>query len=864
MLPAHEHYLPGGSLQLAKLKACPPTGSLDATFRPQNRQTAKGQRPMLLPHSTKIRLKWGLMALGVLCCCLAGRELWAAAGDLQKIHTAVHKQPHFTQLVFFVKGARPTKIGAVAPDEYAIEFQQLATRLASEHALQDPASTVGAIKIVALPGSPGQIRIQFRQPESNANHRFLPATPPRKGFYRLAVNVSPPMEAKPSGPSKDNATDSAPPPPPTKTEAPPVTQEPVPHPSPQFSKEEEGAKANFSEALQAANRSFDQGDCTHAYALYEQFMNSPAAGRDEMAAALYGLADSYYCLHEKEPAKNGVEILSNYAQALKADPAASHTPWAYYRSGLTCEALGEQKRASENYELVITKFPNHPAVPLCLLGLGRTFLQQALYLDALKTFRSLLRYPLDKATSAQAYWRLGETFYLIGEHPQAIEALQKSMEQDPTICQSEPLLLKYLGESLFVEKQYDKSNDCMFWYLNLAPKTANRDLILARIAEIFTIQDEKNLANKLYTHIQNNYPNSEGDVIAKIRRAEYLESRDKITQEEALSIYRDLLQTPLPAALSRLVHFKFALRQFEWGNFQDCIKILDDSLQDLSSKAPADDLMALRGKAVLDWARQAYAKKDYARTIQLYENNGKLFAAANSLELDLLIAESYGKLKLYRSAIELYQQIVNRQAPKKDEQLLLTMADYFCQAGEFDKAAQLCAQIQTPALQLDKVQLMARIYFAQNQYAKVIETLNALPDKDKNGQTVDWYTMYGESLLRLGAYDKAIPWLDKALDKIKEDSQRVHERVHLCISQGTCYSGLKQLDKAVAVLEEASSLTDSAETRDRLNYEVSRLYLELGQTEKATQKLTKLLESTQGFWQTAARQQLEYMQLQGK
>ncbi len=50
--------------------------------------------------------------------------------------------------------------------------------------------------------------------------------------------------------------------------------------------------------------------------------------------------------------------------------------------------------------------------------------------------------------------------------------------------------------------------------------------------------------------------------------------------------------------------------------------------------------------------------------------------------------------------------------------------------------------------------------------------------------------------------------------------------------------------------------------RDQLHYDISKHYLELGQTERAIEKLTNLMGSNQTFWQTAAKQQLDYIQLE--
>jgi tetratricopeptide (TPR) repeat protein len=832
--------------------------------------------------------------LAVLSAFVISAEAMATVTDLQKTYVEHRRKPAHTQVVLFLKGARPKKISASStPDEYVIAFQQLTTKLKLEEIIQHPASTVRAIVVSPGAGDAAKIHIQYRNTDSVTKALILPATPPRAGFYRLALNVFPPVAAAaksevavsaastPAAPAAaapavevkaaPDATTAPPraqvpaapavppagPPPLTKIEE----QPPIEY-SATLTKEEEGSRANHPEALQTANRAYDQGNFQQAYELYERFISTAPQKKDELAAARYGLADSYYSLHEAQAADKAVEILSNYMAALKSDPTAPQAAWAMYRCGVAYETLGDLKRAGDNFEQVVIQHPKHPAAPLAFLGLGGKHMQQKSYADAAQAFRKALRYPLENTMKVRAYTRLGEALYRVGEQPQAVEAISKAMDLDPQLYLKEPVVLKYMGEAFFVGQDYEKSREYLFWYLNLKPASEDRDLVLARIAEILTLQDEKDLANKLYAYIQNTFPNSEGDVIAKIRRAEYLEAKDKITADEAMSIYRDLLEKPLPAPLSRLVHFKFALRMFERSNFGDCLRSLDAALQDDSLKSTNDDLVALKAKAVLGWARQSYQKKDYAQIVQLYENHTGVFTAANSSELEAMVADSYAQLKLFTNAIALTQHILAKKGLPKDEELILKTAEYYLLSGDPATALQWCEQVQSPARQIDKNKLVARILFAQQQYQKVLEVLDRLPEKDKDSTgNVNWCDLHAQSYMHMGDSEKAVAWFDKALQAVGNDPARIDERLWILINQQTCFTKLKNIDKAITNMEAASALADSEDLQCQLNYELARLYLEGAQTEKAIQVLNKMLESSRSLWQAAARQKLDYLRL---
>jgi tetratricopeptide (TPR) repeat protein len=815
--------------------------------------------------------------LVVFCSC----EFAAAATDLQKVYVQNRRKPSFTQVVLFFKGQRPIRHG-VSPsgEEYVIEFRHLTTIVKLDQVVLEAASTVGAITITSEPDKGSLLYLRYRQPQSTVKTMFLPATPPRPGFYRLALNVFPPISPQPPtsapapapvptvsapGPPAAGSAVTASPPPPEVPSPPPLTLDEQPSVTYdiQTSKAEEGVRSGFSEALQQANRAYDRGDYHQAYELYHQFLNTSPAQKDELTAARYGLADSFFALNEAHLDDKAMEIFANYSVALKDGPTALSAPWAMFRCGLALMTAGAPAKARTYFEEVVTQFPKHPAAPSAMLALAPLYIEEKAFPEAIKVLRKALTYPLDTSVKVETYRRLGEAFYSAGEHAAAIEAFNAAVKADPELVFKEPVVLRYLGEAMFVEQKYDESRDKMFRYLNLRPDAPDRDLVLARIAEILTLQDEKDLAGKLYAYIQNTYPNSEGDVIAKIRRAEYLEGKDKITVDEATAIYSDLLQKPLAPPLSRLVHFKYALRLFERGNFSECIRILDESLKDNPSKAPMDDFTALRSKAVFGWCKQAYQQKDYAQVVQLHTTNTKLFAVTNSTEIDTMIADSYGRLRLYPNAIWLTQDLIKRQGTPKDEGLVLKAASYFLLSGDYRSAMQWCTQVQAPNLQTEKNLLLAQILFAQAQYPQVIELLNRLPDKDNTPAVspVKWYGLYAESYMQVGNCTKAAPWFDKAIEVLGKDPDRSEERLRLLMNQGICYTKTGNTEKAVASLEAAVLLAPSEDLQCQLRYEMAKVYAEDGQVQKATEVLTKLLDSSLSLWKAAAMQELDYLKL---
>jgi tetratricopeptide (TPR) repeat protein len=820
---------------------------------------------MIMKHcqKTEVLLLLSLLsAVQILTMTVAGRceassELLRLRRGLQKTSTIT-----FTRVILDLKGERPTNVASVSPDKLVISFRELHSKLDPENVVRDPSSTIAAIKILnAEKGS--QIVVQLRSPDSSVNHSLLPSDSPNSSAYQLLLDVLPPVkqkvpEADGKGP-RTSAGSGEKLAEPARGESNAVKQKSG---EPSY---KEVAEANLPEPLKDASRLLAKGNYEQAFDDYSRYLRKPDLAKDELFIALYGLADSYYFMHQQELTKAAEQITLHYLSAIKAEPLAPQAAWAYYRCGLAYQASGDQEKAIEAFQKAIEGYPKHPAIPLCWLGLGVSYQKMASPAQAIHALRIALELPLDQSQKARAYWLLGSTLYATGEHASAIEALERCLVEDPDWYRQQPLVLKYLGDSYFTQKQYEKSRDSLLRYLNLQPDAPDRDLTLTLVAEVLSAQGEQGYANKFYDYISNFYPDSEGDVIAQIRKAEFLRSKGKLSQEGDLSVFRELARKPLPPELSKLVHLKLASREYEYGNFEESLAVIDHIQQTSSTKTSNNEFLALRSKVILDWSKQAFQNHDFGKVIQLYEGNGSTFQDADIMELDHMIAESYARTKQYKKAIALYEQILAKKGPKVEEDIWARMAECSFQAEDYEATSRFCSQLHGAQFRQKKMELLAQIYFTQRRYSKVIECLGSLPEKDIAATTIpNLSAIYGESLFQAGECEKAIPWLQKATEQLAGTGGGAEELIRFHMAQAACYSKLKKYDKAIALLEDATSMASTDSVRDQLNYDISKIFLELGETDKAVQTLTKLMDSTQSFWKTAAKQQLDYIQMQHK
>ncbi len=444
--------------------------------------------------------------------------------------------------------------------------------------MSDPASTVATIKV--LDSSNGsQVQVHFRTPDCVVSHSFLPPEKPAPGVYRLMLDILPPAPGKTAeGGGKDPKAPKAvavsigkelrysyggglPPISPNAPAEPAngpsaaannvgqTVQAPRPEPSPAPTAPtapgyREIAEGSLSEPLGMPTGCWRRSSMSRPMRKYARLLKEPGLSRDESAVAAYGLADSAFFLNQQELDLTYKEVSTKYLAAIKADPTLIQAGWAYYRLGLTHAAAGEPEKALRAFQAAVQDYPGHPVTLICWLELAAMYQKTGSLPQAVSAFRAAWNCPWNQPKDSNLLWQLGTAQHGMGDYDAAAETFEQCLMEDSKFYLAQPLILKYLGDCHFFQKQYDRSRDLLLWYLNLQPEAPHRALVLAKIAEIFSAQDEPEFAGKLFDHIQSDHPNSDGDIIAQIRRAELLKSKGKLAPEDDLGFFRDLPGNP--------------------------------------------------------------------------------------------------------------------------------------------------------------------------------------------------------------------------------------------------------------------------------------------------------------------------------
>lgn len=754
----------------------------------------------------------------------------SAQTTIESVRVGTH--PGFTRLVFDSAGDEPIGLEQPSPEALEVIYEELEVKVGSGDLSK---AARGAVKAVALPRKEPKNRIvvTFKRPGLQVKSFTLPGTSPDGNAYRLVVDLYPP-----GPPSRQTNQDAS-----AQTGKSAAASQAAPP---------QGEATESKDAGPAAVEAAGTGGS-------DRTQGTVPAG-DAAAGGVFARAEEAFQRWREKPVENqrAEEAIALYREFLDGFPEAPQAAAAHARLGLLYYGLEKLHAALPHLERALSSNSQVPEAARAWLALGN--LQQASgnHVEAIQSYRNALKDSPESSIAAEAHYRLGTSLSIAGNHEEAVTVLQRSLEIDPTFHLEHPDIFRYLGESLFGVRDYAGSRDCLFRYLNLEPHIPDKDLVLARLAETYLHESQTDLAERLYAYIGTYFPHSEGEVIGKIRRAELLEKQGPEMQAEAYRTYQELSERSLSPPLNHFVQFKLAYSEWQNGDYDKSLQRIRNVMQGQENRASDDDFRALKEKVMLDRARAAFQSQDYAKVVQLYKEDPFVFDTQKSLEVVAMVAESYERLHYFPNALPLYETLL-----KNDPKDRWRMKTALCllETGQVARAEQLLKQVNDPALTAEKAELLGRVAFSMRRYAEAMKHFDRQIEALGGDNAVPTATLiqYSRCLVEQGRHEAALPWIEKALQRLPRENAQ--DRLQVLLMAGRCYQKLGRYHEAIATYESLLPEVSSEDLRNQLVYELSNLYLQAGQPDKAEAKLSELLAASKEFWKLAAQQKMDYIRM---
>lgn len=551
------------------------------------------------------------------------------------------------------------------------------------------------------------------------------------------------------------------------------------------------------------------------------------------------------------------QILTVYQKAVQRDPKDPRRPRALLRMGELCESAGDMRKAERFYQQLIDDHPGEAAS--AWIRMGEIHADRNRPMEALKAFHEAEKLPLNPSEAARVRWGLARIYVQSGKPSDALDTLKSLVQTSPDACLEKPEIYRTMGEAAFALKDFPASRGFLMRYINLAGNIPDKDIVLARIAECYLHEGNRTQADKLYAHIQAHYPDSEGDLIGRLRKAEYYETQGPELKDEAFKIYKDLESRPLAGPLKHFVQFKLAYSEYMAGQHEKSLERIDAVLK-TDDKGPVyDDIRQLRRMILQALVKKRFEVGDAKGVLDLYAKDPFAFQEENGRDALACVARSYEALGGYPEALRLYETLAEKD-PRECWKLAVARMAY--EMGHLEKARSLCLSLADPSLLDSKDELLVRIAFSQKDHASVIRHGEPLAKRRGGPERCppDVAAMFAVSLFEAGKDDAAMEWAEQSLRRSEgEDASLV---VALSLKASRYRQKKRQFDEAFQLLDLGIAKVQSEDLRSQLTYQKALLFLEMGKKDQAEKVLSKLLQSPKELWKTAAKQKLEDIKLQ--
>jgi tetratricopeptide (TPR) repeat protein len=572
---------------------------------------------------------------------------------------------------------------------------------------------------------------------------------------------------------------------------------------------------------------------------------------DENGLALYTGANEKFENCRRNLVFCASDIIEAYEEALKAGPQSSQAPLAIYRSALAYSIMGNYSKADKLFRQVTSVWPDHPVASGCWIGIGDIYNKKQSYMEAMEAFRWALRSASEKDDKAAAYFELGKVYLVLGANKEALEMLENCNSQQPDYYTKKPDVYRFIGEAHFALGNIETAKANLLRYVNYQQNAPDQDIVLAKIAELFLIQGEQDAANKMYAFVQKYYTDSEGDLICRVRQGELAEKDDL---DQAIIVYEDLRGKDLSPSLRRIVLMKLAALNLKRCDLAHSLDLMDEAFPAKHDGSSPPGTAAIRERILCDLVKQYFSDKDFVKVVQLHDKYRRVFDSIQAPDVLEQIAESYASLKFYSNALQIYDKLIAK-GQKKGDDLLLRCALYALCLNDNGRSFQFCKLAQGDAVDLRKSEILGHIFYRDRKYAEAVKSFGKVLEKVKEFELddPDSFAAFGYCLFQAKKFEEAVPVLQKAMLRAKADDPFARRAILLTL--GKCFAELKQFQRAAEIMETAIEVSGE-DQKNELMYEIAKLYIAAGQTEKAIGSLNKIKATEHPFWSAVAQQQL--------
>ena len=398
--------------------------------------------------------------------------------------------------------------------------------------------------------------------------------------------------------------------------------------------QEEDHDANTLVAAQAEKLA---GNDEAAKNMLTDLKNKRGLKPDLREEALHSLAGVYVDLYKDDPAAHYDEIQGALLEAMNANTNSYRVPEALLQLGMLNLRTGNLPEAKGYFNVLTRKYPTDANVPLINFYWGEYYFDHGDFKKAAEQYQELIeKYPESKYVREGAMG-LAKTLVRLGKYKEAAQIADYINKRWPRYYVEFPAMLRIDGDIAYRNGDFKKARDDYLAFYNLTPKAKDADLVLARLGDIYAKLGNRPAAVDFYNMAVKDYPNQEGGLIAKMRLAEQgVHDQPSISEMFSLfdkpqygspgDIYEGIIRDHPNSPLAPLAQIKLAMWQLYRQNYPESLKSAARFLERYPQNELAPKAEEVAVTAFEKMAGDLIEHKDYDRLVAAYKDNPILAA----------------------------------------------------------------------------------------------------------------------------------------------------------------------------------------------------------------------------------------------
>ena len=269
----------------------------------------------------------------------------------------------------------------------------------------------------------------------------------------------------------------------------------------------------------------------------EKLLKQSNLNNDQRETALHMQAEAYFALHQNDLETQGYKIIEYAKVAMNFNPSSTRNAAELLRIGFVNLKLKNIPEAEAHFNILRKQFPNDVNVPLTYYYWGDYFFNKDELQKAADQFEHVLtKYPNSQYTR-EAALGAARSFYKMGYFQKSFDVADYIEKRWSHFYLDYPPFLNMMGDVAFRLDKLDYALRHYWLYVNIEPKGQETDMILARIGDIYSAMRFQKLAAAVYRECKARFPDKDGGLISRMRLSE-ASVNDDPSIDDMLSVFR--------------------------------------------------------------------------------------------------------------------------------------------------------------------------------------------------------------------------------------------------------------------------------------------------------------------------------------